>query len=151
MCLSRLPSIVQMKRCPVQLNAVHKYSNPIESQWQKLKQRQRERKRKRRTKSDSEAVYTACPHFYQAVSGVQRGSHCRLGNSWWERRESRTKGDIWTWTVSDQMPYYDVIFLAWVLRLCVLTVFLNMIHVCQMASATCKRTRGTCFILIICD
>lgn len=32
MCLSRLPSIVQMMCCPVQLNAVHKYSNPIESQ-----------------------------------------------------------------------------------------------------------------------
>lgn len=35
-----------MRSCPVQLNAVHKYSRPIESQWQKLKQRQREGKRK---------------------------------------------------------------------------------------------------------
>ncbi len=32
MCWSRLPSTVQMRCCPVQLNAVHKYSNPIESQ-----------------------------------------------------------------------------------------------------------------------
>lgn len=51
-----------------------------------------------------------CPHFYQAVSGVQRGSHTRLGNSWWDRGErvGRSWGNIWTSTVSDQMPYNRV-------------------------------------------
>lgn len=33
------------------------------------------------------AVYTACPHFYQTVSGVESGPHCQLGNSWCEGRE----------------------------------------------------------------
>ncbi len=47
MCLSRLPSIVQMRCCPVQLNAVYKYSVPIDTHWQKLKQRQREGKTER--------------------------------------------------------------------------------------------------------
>ncbi len=91
MCWSRLPSTVQMRCCPVQLNAVHKYSNPIESQWLKQRQRQGKRKtdrvREGEREGEREAVYTPCPHFYQAVSGVQGGSHCRLGNSWWERGE----------------------------------------------------------------
>lgn len=33
------------------------------------------------------AVYTACPHFYQTVSGVESGPHCQLGNSWCKGRE----------------------------------------------------------------
>lgn len=54
MCLSRLPSIVQMRCCPLQLNAVHKYSNPIERQWQRLKRRPSERTRKRERERENE-------------------------------------------------------------------------------------------------
>lgn len=137
MCLSWLPSIVQMRCCPVQLNAVYKYSNSTERQWHKLKHRQREGKRK----TEREAVYTACPHFYQAVSGVHRGLLCRLGNSWWEKggrsghlsiNSFRSDAELWC-------EHFIFVF-AWELfgEGCVGTVN----HVCQIASFTCRRKAG---------